>query len=110
MAEWERLPADAKETCDTVVLTEPMEPFAAGDTFGWNGNPGASGRCGKKADWIYRSRCGCGTHDMTRRECDEHYQKRTQKSAERKRRFDAEFKIVETKLPGGISKFEKRKR
>lgn len=110
MAGWERLSADTKETCDTVVLVEPMGSFAVGDTFGWNRKPDAQGRCGKKADWLYKSCCGCGTHDMTRRECDEHYQERTQENAERERRFDAEFEIVETKLPGGFSKYERRKR
>lgn len=110
MADWERLSADTKETCDTFNLVEPMGPFVAGEHFGWNRTPDTPGRCGKKADWIHRSRCGCGACDMTRHECDAHYQKRTKENAERKRRFDAEFEIVETKLPCGFSTYERRKR
>lgn len=84
MADWKRLSADTKETCDTVTLVEPLGPFAIGETFGWNPNPGAKGRCGKKAEWIHRSRCGCGECDMSARECDEHYQKRTKEKDEQK--------------------------
>jgi len=104
---WERLPADTTETCDTA--TEDQKKEFGWDTVGWSGNPDSPNRCGKKATWINRSTCGCGAYDMTLAECDDHYQKRTKEDEERKRKFDAEFEIVEERV-GGLVKFTKRRR
>ena len=38
--------------------------------------------CDKKADWICRSRCGCGACDMTTVFCDEHKVWSAQRDAE----------------------------
>ncbi len=92
---WERLPADTAETCDV-------------DEWGWSRT--SATRCGKRADWIDRSTCGCGAHDMTIRECDEHHQKREKEDAERKAKFDAEFEVAKEILPGGVVKYSRRRK
>lgn len=106
---WERLPEDTTETCDVSFVTD--ERLGGRIQFGYSpAHIKDADRCGKKADWISPGRCGCGACDMTIRECDEHYQKRERKDAERKAKFDAEFEIVREVLPGGIVKAQRRRK
>ena len=106
MMNFEKLPSDTSETCDVSFV---KHSDGSRVRCGYSTRKDAD-RCGKKADWIYRGRCGCGACDMTSRECDEHYQERTREDAERKAKFDAEFEIVREVLPGGIVRHTKRRR